>query len=101
MTAEAGVAKLGNPPGLENAMETCVDEIADGIYRLSTFFPEVVPPAGFTINQFLVLADEPLLFHCGLRAMFPSSLAAVASSCRSSGCAGSPLATLRRTSAAR
>jgi flavorubredoxin len=78
MTAEADVAKLGNPPGLENAMKTCVDEIADGIYRLSTFFPEVVPPAGFTINQFLVLADEPLLFHCGLRAMFPSSLAAVA-----------------------
>ena len=59
-------------------METRIDEIADGIYRLSTFFPEVVPPAGFTINQFLVLADEPLLFHCGLRAMFPSSLAAVA-----------------------
>ena len=59
-------------------METRIDEIADGIYRLSTFFPEVVPPAGFTFNQFLVLADEPLLFHCGLRAMFPSSLAAVA-----------------------
>ena len=59
-------------------METRIDEIADGIYRLSTFFPEVVPPAGFTINQFLVLADEPLLFHCGLRAMFPASLAAVA-----------------------
>jgi flavorubredoxin len=57
---------------------TDVDEIADGIYRLSTFYPEVVPPAGFTINQFLVMADEPLLFHCGLRAMFPSSLAAFA-----------------------
>jgi flavorubredoxin len=59
-------------------MEARIDEIADGIYRLSTFFPEVVPPAGFTFNQFLVMADEPLLFHCGLRAMFPSSLAAVA-----------------------
>ena len=59
-------------------MEPRIDEIADGIYRLSTFYPEVVPPAGFTINQFLVLADEPLLFHCGLRAMFPASLAAVA-----------------------
>ena len=59
-------------------MGTRIDEIADGIFSLSTYFPEVVPPAGFTINQFLVLADEPLLFHCGLRAMFPSSLAAVA-----------------------
>jgi flavorubredoxin len=58
-------------------METSVDEIADGIYRLSTFLPDVVPPAGFTINQFLIAADEPLLFHCGLKAMFPSALAAV------------------------
>src|SRR4051794_15657499 len=52
-------------------METRVDEIADGIYRLSTFVPEIAPPAGFTFNQFLVMADEPLLFHCGYRRMFP------------------------------
>ena len=58
-------------------METSIAEIADGVYRLSTFFPDVAPPAGFTINQFLVVAEEPLLFHCGLRAMFPSALAAV------------------------
>jgi hypothetical protein len=31
MTAEADVAKLGNLPGLENAMETHINEIADGI----------------------------------------------------------------------
>ena len=82
-------------------MEARVDEIADGIYRLSTYFPEVVPPAGFTFNQFLVMADEPLLFHCGLRAMFPSSLAAVTKIYRLSAYAGSPLATSRRTSVAR
>ena len=52
-------------------METNVDEIADGIYRLSTWVPEVAPPAGFTFNQFLIAADEPLLFHTGPRAMFP------------------------------
>ena len=52
-------------------METRIDEIAGGIYRLSTFVPEVAPPAGFTFNQFLVLGDEPLLFHTGLRRMFP------------------------------
>ncbi len=52
-------------------METRVDEIADRIYRLSTFMPDKVPPAGFTYNQFLVLGQEPLLFHTGLRAMFP------------------------------
>ncbi|MGE5501137.1 MAG: MBL fold metallo-hydrolase [Ignavibacteriales bacterium] len=51
-------------------MDTRVTEIADGIYRLSTFVPEV-GPQGLTFNQFLVLGDEPLLFHTGLRRMFP------------------------------
>src|SRR5690348_5232232 len=59
-------------------METKLDEIADGIYRLSTFVPEVAPPAGFTFNQFLIAADEPLLFHTGPRAMFPLVAEAVA-----------------------
>jgi flavorubredoxin len=52
-------------------METKIAEIADGIYRLSTFVPEIAPPAGFTLNQFLVLGEEPLLFHTGPRLMFP------------------------------
>jgi flavorubredoxin len=52
-------------------METRISEIADGIYRLSTFVPDVAPPAGFTFNQFLVVADQPLLFHTGPRRMFP------------------------------
>ncbi|HZQ84099.1 MAG TPA: MBL fold metallo-hydrolase [Acidimicrobiales bacterium] len=57
---------------------TNVSEIADGIYRLSTFVPEIAPPAGFTFNQFLIKADEPLLFHTGPRAMFPLVAEAVA-----------------------
>ena len=52
-------------------MMTKVDEIADGIYRFSTFVPEIGPPAGFTFNQFLILGDQPLLFHTGPRRMFP------------------------------
>jgi flavorubredoxin len=52
-------------------METKISEIADGIYRLSTYVPDIAPPAGFTFNQFLVLGDEPLMFHTGLRKMFP------------------------------
>jgi len=51
-------------------METRIDEIADGIYRLSTHVPDIAPPAGFVFNQFLVLGDEPLMFHTGLRKMF-------------------------------
>jgi flavorubredoxin len=58
-------------------METRIDEIADNIYRLSTLVPEVSPPAGFTFNQFLIKADEPMLFHCGHRRMFPLIAAAV------------------------
>lgn len=59
-------------------METRIDEIADGIYRLSTFVPQVAPPKGFTFNQFLVKGEAPLLFHLGHRKMFPSISAAVA-----------------------
>jgi flavorubredoxin len=51
-------------------MQTTVSEIANGIYRLSTYVPDIAPPAGFTFNQFLVLGDEPLMFHTGLRKMF-------------------------------
>lgn len=51
-------------------METRVAEIADGVYRLSTFVKEV-GPLGLTFNQFLVIGDEPLLFHTGPRRMFP------------------------------
>ncbi len=58
-------------------METRIDEIASGIYRLSTFVAEIAPPAGFVFNQFLIDGEQPLLFHCGLRGMFPSVSAAV------------------------
>jgi flavorubredoxin len=49
---------------------TNVHEIADGIYRINT--PVVIDGAGgFSFNQYLILDDEPLLFHTGLRKMFP------------------------------
>jgi flavorubredoxin len=60
------------------AMDAKIDEIGDGIVRLSVFVPDIAPPAGFTFNHFLILGDEPLLFHCGLRQMFPAVSAAVA-----------------------
>jgi len=49
--------------------ETTVHEIAPDIYRIST--PVQTIPGGFTFNQFLIVDDEPLLFHTGLRQMFP------------------------------
>lgn len=51
-------------------MTVRVQEIAPGIHRLSSFVAQVAPPVGFTFNQYLIEADEPLLFHCGLHAMF-------------------------------
>jgi flavorubredoxin len=47
-----------------------VDQIADAIYRISTFVPDI-GPTGFTFNQFLVDAEEPLLYHTGMRQLFP------------------------------
>jgi flavorubredoxin len=51
-------------------METKVDEISQDIFRLSTYVPDVTAQ-GFTFNQFLLTGDEPFLFHCGHRQLFP------------------------------
>jgi flavorubredoxin len=59
-------------------MQVKTDEIADGIYRLSVHVSDIAPPAGFTFNHFLIRADQPMLFHCGLRGMFPALSEAVA-----------------------
>ena len=48
-------------------MDTRLDEIAPQVYRISTYIPE----AGMAFNQFLIDGDEPLLFHTGMRALFP------------------------------
>jgi len=50
---------------------TNVHEIADGIYRINT--PVELPGGGgFSFNQYLLLDDEPLLFHTGPRQLFPA-----------------------------
>ena len=62
---------------IANPTTSKIDEIADGIYRISTRVDVV--PGGFTFNQFLIEDDEPLLFHTGLRALFPAVRSAVGS----------------------
>jgi flavorubredoxin len=54
---------------------TRVDEIANGVYRICT--PLDVLPGGFTYNSYLIADDEPLLFHTGLRKVFPLTVEAV------------------------
>jgi flavorubredoxin len=59
-------------------MQTRIDEIDDGIYRVSTTVPPSVVPGGFTFNQFLIVDEEPLLHHTGLRGLFPLVSEAIA-----------------------
>jgi flavorubredoxin len=61
-----------------NQMNTRIDEIADHIYRLSSFVPDI-GPTGFTFNQYLILDDQPLIFHTGHRSTFPDLANAIAS----------------------
>ena len=53
---------------------TTITEIASDLFRLSIF----VPGIDMQFNHFLVRDDEPLLFHAGLKAMFPALRDAVA-----------------------
>src|SRR5262245_58055060 len=57
---------------------TRVDEIADGIYRIHT--PLTFPNGfSFNFNQYLIVDDQPLLFHTGLARLFPVVCEAVKS----------------------
>jgi len=54
---------------------TTVTEIAEDVFRISTLIPEF----NLQFNQFLVRDEEPLLYHTGMRALFPQVREAVAS----------------------
>jgi flavorubredoxin len=55
---------------------TTIHEVAESIYRISTPLPAI--PGGFSFNQYLVVDDDPLLFHTGPRRLFPLVREAVA-----------------------
>ncbi len=48
-------------------MNTRIEEVAEGIYQIASYMPEM----DFGFNQYLVTGDEPLLFHTGMRGVFP------------------------------
>ncbi len=56
---------------------TRIDEVSDGIYRISTPFSEL--PGGFSFNQYLIKDDQPLLFHTGPRQIHALVKEAIAS----------------------
>ncbi|PRY10666.1 metallo-beta-lactamase superfamily protein [Pontibacter ummariensis] len=46
---------------------TNINEIAPDLYRISVY----VPDFDMQFNHFLILDEEPLLYHTGMRSMFP------------------------------
>ncbi|HWP67171.1 MAG TPA: MBL fold metallo-hydrolase [Candidatus Limnocylindria bacterium] len=58
-------------------VDTRIDEVGDGIYRISTATAAI--PGGFTFNQYLLVDDEPLLYHTGMRGLFPAVRRAIES----------------------
>jgi len=54
-------------------MTARIDEIAPDLYRICLY----VPAFDLQFNHFLVKDDEPLLFHTGMRGMFPAVREAV------------------------
>jgi flavorubredoxin len=57
---------------------TGVDEVADGIYRIHTPIRGLEGLPEFSFNQYLVVDEQPLLFHTGPRRLFPLVSEAVA-----------------------
>ena len=55
-------------------MNTSINEISSGIFRFSTYIKE----ADLAFNQYLIDAEQPFLFHCGMHGIFPLVSAAVA-----------------------
>jgi flavorubredoxin len=57
---------------------TNVAEIAPGVHRINTPVQMDGGPGAFSFNQYLVVDEQPLLFHTGPRRMFPLVREAVA-----------------------
>lgn len=62
---------------IDDTTGTSITEIAAGLFRVSTPVPPEVVPGGFTFNQFMLVDDEPLLFHTGPHRLFPVTCKAV------------------------
>lgn len=53
---------------------TQITEVASDLFRISTFIPEI----NLQFNQFLVRDEQPLLYHTGMKGLFPVVRDAVA-----------------------
>lgn len=65
-------------PASDGVLGTTIDEVAPDLYRIHTAVDIPGGPGAFSFNQYLLVDEEPLLFHTGLRRMFPGIRDAVA-----------------------
>ena len=56
-------------PIVDAASGTRVEEVAENVFQIHV--PITAPNFRFSFNQYLVVDDEPLLFHTGGRGIFP------------------------------
>src|SRR4029453_4774750 len=56
---------------------TNIQEVANGIYRVNTPLGLPGDAGQFNFNQYLIVDDEPMLFHTGQRALFPLAREAI------------------------
>ena len=73
-----------------------IDEVATDLYRICLYVPEF----DLQFNHFLIRDEEPLLFHTGMRGMFPAAVRRWLHSSILQVSAGSAGATSRWTNAA-
>jgi flavorubredoxin len=57
---------------------TRIDEVAAGIYRINTPLHIEAIPGGFNLSQYLIVDEEPMIFHAGWRRWFPFVSEAIA-----------------------
>jgi flavorubredoxin len=55
---------------------TRIDSVGENLFRIHT--PVTAAPGGFSFNQYLLVDEEPLLYHTGPRALAPAVIEAIA-----------------------
>src|SRR4026207_1683325 len=72
--SDRAIPDPGSSPPQRRLLIARIDEIAPDLFRISIYLPQI----DLQFNHFLVRDDEPLLFHTGMRRMFPDVRDAVA-----------------------
>jgi len=72
--SDRAIPDPGSSPPQRRLLIARIDEIAPDLFRISIYLPQI----NLQFNHFLVRDEEPVLFHTGMRRMFPDVRDAVA-----------------------